>query len=396
VTNWHIITCEYPPQIGGVSDYTRLLAQHLRAAGDPVQVWAPTIDAPKEQGLHRVMRQFDAKYLREIEGLFDAFPQPRTFLLQWVPHGYGKRGMNLGFVRWITSRVSRGDRLCLMIHEPYLERGQGSWKLRIMSLAQRRMMRLLLKSSSRVFVSIPGWESYLRPYLRANQSYEWLPIPATIFSEQDERAISAVRNRLGAALLLGHLGTYSAESRRILEPAIIETLKQISEVHVVLMGKHSDHVAAELKSQNPELAARMHGLGLLPDSDLASHISACDAMVQPFIDGVSSRRTSIMNVISRGVPVVSNLGHLSEPIWAESQAVALAPSPDPIQIAAVCTRLLRNQQARQQFAERGLKLYRSCFDWPNIIATLRSSPDEALPSNASTSSNQVPVAGKLK
>jgi len=30
---WHIITCEYPPQIGGVTNYTRQLAQasHPRA-----------------------------------------------------------------------------------------------------------------------------------------------------------------------------------------------------------------------------------------------------------------------------------------------------------------------------------------------------------------------------
>lgn len=396
MTNWHIITCEYPPQVGGVSDYTRLLALHLREAGDPVQVWAPTIDAPKEHGLHRVMGQFDAKYLREVEGLFDAFPQPRTFLLQWVPHGYGKRGMNLGFVHWIVSRVCRGDRLYLMIHEPYLERGKGSWKLRLMSLAQRRMMRLLLQSATRVFVSIPGWETYLRPYLGPNQIYEWLPIPATIAAEKHQQGIAAARNRFSAKLLMGHLGTYSAESRAMLQPAIIETLKQISDVHVMLLGKHSDHFASELKSQVPESSDRIHGLGLLPDVDLTNYISACDLMVQPFIDGVSSRRTSIMNVISRGVPVISNLGHLSESLWGESQAVALASNPDPIQIATVCTRLLRDQQARQQFAERGLALYRSRFEWAHILATLRSSSDGAHVSDSRTSSNQFAAPAKLK
>jgi hypothetical protein len=38
---WHILTGEYPPQPGGVSDYTRQLARALVDAGDSVEVWAP-------------------------------------------------------------------------------------------------------------------------------------------------------------------------------------------------------------------------------------------------------------------------------------------------------------------------------------------------------------------
>src|SRR5256714_13899599 len=38
---WHLITCEYPPRTGGVSDYTRLVAEGLSEAGDEVHVWCP-------------------------------------------------------------------------------------------------------------------------------------------------------------------------------------------------------------------------------------------------------------------------------------------------------------------------------------------------------------------
>jgi hypothetical protein len=37
----HIITPEYPPQPGGVSDYTAQVATGLAEAGDEVQVWCP-------------------------------------------------------------------------------------------------------------------------------------------------------------------------------------------------------------------------------------------------------------------------------------------------------------------------------------------------------------------
>ena len=39
---WHILTCEYPPQTGGVSDYTFLVANGL-ASHDEVHVWCPSV-----------------------------------------------------------------------------------------------------------------------------------------------------------------------------------------------------------------------------------------------------------------------------------------------------------------------------------------------------------------
>src|SRR5205085_12603024 len=41
LTEWHLITGEYPPQPGGVSDYTRWVASGLASAGDNVHVWCP-------------------------------------------------------------------------------------------------------------------------------------------------------------------------------------------------------------------------------------------------------------------------------------------------------------------------------------------------------------------
>ncbi|HEX7979505.1 MAG TPA: hypothetical protein VF461_12945, partial [Gemmatimonadaceae bacterium] len=38
---WCIVTCEYPPLTGGVSDHTFQLARALAAAGDVVDVWCP-------------------------------------------------------------------------------------------------------------------------------------------------------------------------------------------------------------------------------------------------------------------------------------------------------------------------------------------------------------------
>ena len=121
---WHIITCEYPPQIGGVSDYTALLSQALRNEGHPVHVWAPGSEeaSPADASIYRVLGNFDTASLARPADCSTNFLRRALYLVQWVPHGYGCRSMNVGFCRWLAKRVRRhGDLLQLMVHEPFLE-----------------------------------------------------------------------------------------------------------------------------------------------------------------------------------------------------------------------------------------------------------------------------------
>src|SRR4051812_3465972 len=109
---WHIVTCEYPPQVGGVSHYTRLLADELRNAGDEVHVWAPSIldgnSQPKPNtDIHRSLGKFGSKALSTAAAEMKALlGENSEVLVQWVPHGYGQRSMNLGFCRWVE-KLSR-------------------------------------------------------------------------------------------------------------------------------------------------------------------------------------------------------------------------------------------------------------------------------------------------
>jgi glycosyltransferase involved in cell wall biosynthesis len=388
--NWQIVTCEYPPQTGGVSDYTRLLAHQLRLAGDEVEVFAPRDDHEPETlndhgiVIHRALGGFSSSDFARTNPLLNT---QSTLLVQWVPHGYGYRAMNLGFCRWIEHLSRRGHRVFLMIHEPMLE-FSGSWKQRLVSLVHRRMLRTLLRSSSRVFLSIPGWERYLRRYAPPGQTFEWLPVPSTIPVASSPFSTAEIRHRLCAAAphislplgdvgshdcLLGHLGTYSAEVTRFLRPALLILLNELPGLHLLLLGNSSKHFAVNLVTAVPRFRHRIHPTGTLPDLDLSHHIAACDLMLQPYPDGLSTRRTSLMNALAHNIAVVSNTGHLTEDFWHTSDAAALSPVSEPHRLAEDCLRLLRNPEERARLAHNGLALYRSRFDWPHLIARLRSS-----------------------
>ena len=46
IDRWHLITGEYPPRLGGVSDYTRAVAAGLALNGCDVHVWCPDSGKP--------------------------------------------------------------------------------------------------------------------------------------------------------------------------------------------------------------------------------------------------------------------------------------------------------------------------------------------------------------
>src|SRR5260221_4075914 len=97
---WHIIG-EYPPQPGGVSDYTAAVATGLASEGDEVHVWRPDCSGPRLDGrgvvVHRELGGISLADLRRVGKQLDRFPAPRKLFGQWVPQGFGYRSMNVGF-----------------------------------------------------------------------------------------------------------------------------------------------------------------------------------------------------------------------------------------------------------------------------------------------------------
>jgi glycosyltransferase involved in cell wall biosynthesis len=377
VSVWHIITSEYPPDVGGVSDYTRQVAEGLAHIGDEVHVWCPRGNDGSRVGalhIHPQLGSIRPRDLRRLDDLLAPFPAPRRLLVQWVPHGYGYHSMNLGFCLWLARRARRGDEVELMVHEPYLEFRRGPVRHALMACVHRVMTVVLLAAARKVWISIPAWERLLRPYaLGRTVPMQWLPVPGCV-AHASAASATAVRLKYVAdgRHLLGHFGSYGAAVTSLLLERLPSIMESASRPSLLLLGAGSEQFRAALISRQPSWNARVHAVGYLSAPDLSSHIAACDLFLQPYPDGITSRRTSAMACLSRGRPVITTSGHLTEPLWAESGAVAMADVTDSAGFASAAADLLARDEARLALGTRGQQLYAERFSVMQVINALRA------------------------
>jgi glycosyltransferase involved in cell wall biosynthesis len=378
VKTWHIVTSEYPPDVGGVSDYTRQVAEGLARIGDEVHVWCPRAMAASTVArlhVHPELGSIRPGDLRRLDSHLKRFPGPRRLLVQWVPHGFGYHSMNVWFCLWLAKRAWHGDEIELMVHEPFLELRRGPVRHVLMALVHRVMTVVLLAAARRVWVSIPAWEALLRPYALGRQiPIGWLPVPSCINSEVDAGPAAGVRSSYARAgqMLLGHFGSYGFSVTSLLEERLRTLMGGPFTPSLLLLGAGSDRFREELLVRHPVWAERVHAAGYVPQHELGAYIAACDVFLQPYPDGITSRRTSAMTCLSLGRPVVTTTGRLTEPLWAQTGAVVLTDVTDRAAFASAVDDLLSRDEVRRAVGLRGQRVYDEHFSVARVVDVLRA------------------------
>jgi glycosyltransferase involved in cell wall biosynthesis len=369
---WHLLTGEYPPQPGGVSDYTRLIARELARRGAEVHVWAPgDAGETQEDGLavHRAPGLFTPAGLVGLTRGLNRCRGPRRLLLQYVPHAFGLKAMNVPFCAWFTAR--RRDERWVFFHEVVYPWSLGDpLRHQLLAGTTRVMLRLVAGAADRTFISIPTWAEHLPAQVRRHT--EWRPVPSNFPTEVPAEAVARVRAELGEGLLLGHFGTYGAATSGMLEHALVPLLRADPRRRVLLLGRGSEAWRKQLIGRHPELSAQLLSRDSLEPDVLAAHLSVCGLLIQPYVDGVSTRRGTTMASLALGCPVVTNTGHLTEPLWRGLGAVALVEGTDPAGLTMAAERLLTHPEERAALGARAAEVYRERFSLERTMEVLLS------------------------
>jgi glycosyltransferase involved in cell wall biosynthesis len=394
---WHLITCEYPPSVGGVSDYTYLIARELARTGNEVHVWCPRADGDSREApgvaVHRELGRFAPSDLRRAGKLLNEFRGPRRLLVQWVPQGYGYCSVNIFFCLWLWMRARiKGDEVQIMFHEVWLAFG-GSWKKNLAASVHRVMVKILKLTASQIWIAGERWRACLRG---ARAPVRWLPVPSNVPCNPPPQQIVAIRRHFGAPerRLVGHFGLGNRHVEGVLRSFIPSLLRDLPDVVFLLMGQGSREFAREIRGAYPEIGGRVSFTGVLSSESVAAHIAACDLLVHPYPDGVSGRRGAAMAVLANGRPLLTTCGCSTEQIWYGDR-IAMTPSDDTNALIAGAKQLLNDEGLRTRVAAAGRRLYETMFDVSASVGALHDTSTPVRPESVGMSARWRSAAGRV-
>ncbi len=386
---WCIITSEYPPHAGGVSDHTFLLARALADAGDMVEVWTPPDDrTPTEQPgvtVHVLPSCFKLDALKELRHVLHTLPAETRVLVQYVPTSFGWRMMNLPFAWLLYTQRWRG--LDIYFHEVgFVVSRRQRMRRNIAGLVHLVMNWLTVRSAARVFVAIPEWERRLRRLGLSSSDPDrlvtWVPVPSNVPDTADAERVRAIRDDArvhGATSIVGHFGTFGRYHMAILLPTIVRVLDDGAARVMLLIGRNSAAMRDALLAERPDLSARIVATGGLEPQEVSAHVAACDVLLQPYDDGASARRGSLMAGLALGRAIVANRGFATGAVFAQRRAVYLTNSADPDVLSNAVETLLAEPDLRQELGTRARELHNDLFALSRGVTRLRNAASYSEP-----------------
>jgi glycosyltransferase involved in cell wall biosynthesis len=341
-------------EINGIRDYTVQLADALRRLdGVSAELLGP-------EALNGTLVGYDA------------------MVLQYNPFMYGR----WGFAPWLPAALLRTRRrhprleVALMVHETYVP--MLDWRWTLMGLWQRSQLLALHTLADVVFASIDSWAAMLGR-LRPRKPAHHLPVGSNLPDMRVRRA--EARASLGApddTVVVSAFGT--AHPSRQLD-YVVEAANAVAGSGVPTVVQNLGAGAAEL--HGIERSVRVSQPGYQSPAALAERLAATDLFLAPFVDGVSTRRGTVMAALQHGLPIVGTDGDLTDRLFrSSSRALQLVPVARRDLFADTALRLALRREERDTLGQAARELYADHFDWPVIAARLQTclrSRDVAVP-----------------
>ncbi len=341
------------------SNYGRMTIRVLTLGIDPLnaidQASLRLVDALRERGHECESIAWVAGELaRTTEGV-------DTLVVPYNPFMWGRWGFAPRLVREIiTVRFSRArPEIVLIVHEPYVPIHGG--KSLVMGMWQRMQLLALLCLADRRFASIEKWALRLSRVRPTGH----LPSGSNLPDARSERA--AVRAELGleGALVVATLSTG--------HPSHLVTYVEIALRRLADEGLEAIFLELGAGASKARVPRRFHTIrpGALPLERLAGLVAAADVLLTPFVDGVSTRRTSFMAGLCEAVAVVGTKGVHTDSMLLRS-GLELVEVGSPAVFADRVVSIAADDYRRSLAAAAGRELYGAEFTHEAIAARLMS------------------------
>lgn len=382
-----LLTGEYPPQPGGLGDYTRQLALALVARGHTVSVITTTagglqaLDPQQVKLAPAAMR--GAWGWRSWPALIDILDRLRPTVLH-IQYQTGAYAMHpaVNLLPWRLQRLAGRPRVAVTFHdllEPYLFPKAG---------ALRRWVNLRLATDADQVVTTTGADARAlrvaaaawarRGLVPAVPDPAVIPIGANILPAPPKGFTPlAWRRQLGIGpdtLLIGYFGLLSRSKGVDLLLAALAELRRECSVHLLLIGgaattPQDRTFAGAVAQQIEQLGLRrlVTQTGPVAAAVVSAHLLAVDCVGLPFRDGASFRRGSLLAALAHGCPVVTTTPQEADQLLIDGQSVVLVRPGDAGALAQAIRRLAGDLPLRRRLGVQAQRVA-AHFSWPAIAA----------------------------
>jgi rfaE bifunctional protein nucleotidyltransferase chain/domain len=369
----------FPPDQCGVGDYTCQLALQLHRVGHRVVVVSTRRDVPADVPFD--FRPLIANWhFPDMKTILDVVEEvhPDVVHIQYHNEDY--------------DAVEMISALPLCVREAHPE------SLVVATLHNTRSFTFAPRLTMGVFMRFCDWlvitndadrDVLLREHPAQAHKYSvipaagGMPCPAGVLAER-EALRAALRHDLRLAdrvFLLGYFGFINEEKGiESLLVAMRELRTAGFPAHLLLVGGlHADR-EVEISPYHDTLVRAIDALALgdavgvtgYLDADAASRrLVGLDLAVLPFRDGLTTKRSSFLSVLSHDVPVLSTRGPHLPPSIRHGGNTYLVPAGDPEPTGKALARavgeLADDPGLRQRIRAGGRKLFEDIFAWDPIV-----------------------------
>jgi len=362
-----LLSGAYPPAVDGIGDYTHLLARELSLRHDVTVFTRCQNSLVADEGI-RVRGVFDPARpgtIRNLDGAVAAEAVFDRFVVQYNPFGFGPKGFN-PWLPLTLLHLRKRLPVSIMFHETYVPcESPSRFAMRLWQIPQ---FVSLCRMGGPLYASCSRW---LPPIRRAaGREATLLPVGSNIGRSLLSR--EEARERLGignGSLVFGVFG--SAHPSRLVDwifKAANCVAVNVRETALVYIGADGEKLRRGL-----DPGIRFVDCGLLAGDAVGDHLISADLLLAPFVDGLSTRRGSVVAAFQHGIPVVS-----TSSIWTdrllmaqEERSIFLSPVHAGVDGFASLAKSVAAQLPFPDSRRISLKEYYGLhFDWPAVAAGL--------------------------
>ncbi len=372
-----LLSGEYPPDPGGIGDYTQRLGLALVSRGHRVVVLniaGGTFRAVPLSGVQAVFHRPQSGWgWRSHAAVLAALAATRPDVLH-IQYQTGAYAMHpaINLLPWRLRRMAARPRIAVTAHdllEPYLFPKAGP--------VRAWVTRRLLADADAVVATNGDDAAGAARLLGRGAPPEIIPIGSNIAVAPPagfDRA--AWRARLGVPeeqTLVAYFGLISRTKGlgTLLDAlAILPGALRLLVVGGAASAPEDRAYAATIQRQIDALGlgARVLITGHCPAAEVSAHLLAADIAALPYSDGASFRRGSLLAALAHGLPTITTLpaGAAPAPL-ADGANVLLVPPERPAALAQAIAMLAADARQRQRLAS-GAQALAQQFGWEAIAA----------------------------